>query len=240
MSEPESQPQSRRGTPLILVVEDEERVASFVRQSLGEAGFEVSVARDVATGGTRWELEAPDLVILDLMLPDGDGVDLLTSARQRGARTPVLVLSAKSSMSDRVSGLDAGADDYLPKPFGIEELLARVRVLLRRAKESHASVLQIDDLRIDFSSRRVLRANRLIFLSETEYRLLELLALNLGEPVSKRDILAQVWDDAERDDNVVEVYVSYLRTKLEWGRAKRLVHTIRGRGYVLSESDDVS
>ncbi|MFI5384606.1 MAG: response regulator transcription factor [Fimbriimonadales bacterium] len=232
-----SLPQRTTDTPLILVVEDEPNVASFVEQSLREAGYRVLVAGDAASAEGLWASDLPDLVVLDLMLPDRDGVELLRSARKHHRMTPVLVLSAKSSMSDRVSGLDAGADDYLGKPFGIEELLARVRVLLRR---SQAATFRCDDLLIDFSARRVTRADRLVFLSETEYRLLEFLAQHHGEPVSKRDVLAHVWDDADGNDNVVEVYVSYLRGKLEWRGAKRLLHTVRGRGYVLSETYDAS
>ena len=220
------------------MVEDEEHVASFVRQALDEAGYEVAVAGDAGSGERLWTTEDPDLVILDLMLPDRDGMELLDAAHQRAAKTPVLILSAKSAMSDRVKGLDAGADDYLGKPFGVEELLARVRVLLRRAKDTQPTILRCDDLQIDVISRRVTRGDRLIFLSETEYRLLELLANRQDSPVSKRELLAHVWDDPDRDDNVVEVYVSYVRNKLEWRGAKRLVHTVRGKGYMLSETGD--
>lgn len=223
--------------PLILVVEDEPNVSSFLEQSLREAGFRVVVAGDARTAEHYWSAEQIGLVVLDRMLPDRDGVDLLIEARNRGSQTPVLILSAKSSMPDRVRGLDSGADDYLAKPFGIEELLARVRVLLRRTQPAS---FRCDDLQIDFATRRVTRAGRLIFLSETEYRLLEFLAAQRGRPASKRDLLGYVWDDTERNDNVVEVYVSYLRNKLERGGAKRLLHTVRGLGYVLSEPYDVA
>jgi len=229
-----------REKPLILVVEDEEHVASFVQQALQEAGYDVLVAADAETGEHFWVGHDPDLLILDLMLPDRDGIELLDSPQRALSKTPVLILSARSAMSDRVKGLDAGADDYLGKPFGVEELLARVRVLLRRAKDSQPTVHKCDDLQIDVLSRRVTRGERLIFLSETEYRLLELLAQRRETPVSKRELLAHVWDDPDRDDNVVEVYVSYVRNKLEWRGAKRLVHTVRGKGYMLSETGDAS
>lgn len=229
------------GTPFakVLLVEDEARVASFITQSLEEHGCEVRLASTLADASEAWDGQRPDVVILDLMLPDGNGLDLLTRYRAAGDSTPVLVLSAKSSLSERVSGLDAGADDYLPKPFGVEELLARIRVLMRRSKDSTPSVVQCADLSIDFISHRVTRSGRVIFLSETEYRLLELLAKQQGKPVAKRDILGQVWDDAARPDNVVEVYVSYLRSKLERAGASRLVQTVRGKGYMLSETEDV-
>lgn len=222
----------------ILVIEDEARVADFVGKSLSEAGYTVQVAPDFQQGITAWAAGGIDAVVLDLMLPGGDGLDLLIERRAAGSQTPVLVLSAKSSLSEKVSGLDAGADDYLPKPFGIEELLARVRVLLKRGKA--LAPLSCGDLLIDLPSRRVTRGERVIFLSETEFRLLELLATHQGQPVSKKEILKYLWDDPERDDNVVEVYVSYLRGKLEWRGAKRLVHTVRGKGYMLSEVYDAA
>jgi two-component system, OmpR family, response regulator MprA len=224
------------GMGRILVIEDEVRVADFVEKSLGEAGYSVQTAIDYQGGREAWKTSGADAVILDLMLPGGDGLDMLRELRAAGDQTPVLVLSAKASMSERVSGLDAGADDYLPKPFGIEELLARVRALLKRGKVT--APLVCDDLLIDVLARRVSRAGRVVFLSETEFRLVELLASRHGEPVSKKEILKSVWNDPDRDDNVVEVYVSYLRGKLEWRGAKRLVHTVRGRGYRLWESPD--
>jgi DNA-binding response OmpR family regulator len=224
--------------PVVLIIEDEHRVISFLQQALNEADYDVLAAETKASGEQLWTSKKPDLVILDLMLSDGDGLDLLAKVRAQSMSTPVLVLSAKSSMADRVSGLDAGADDYLPKPFGIEELLARLRVMLRRAREPHQSVFECGDLKMDLVSRRVTRSGRVVFLSETEYRMLELLAASNGEPVPKREMLRHVWDDPDRDDNVVEVYISYLRNKLEWGGASRLIHTVRGRGYVLAESHD--
>ncbi len=208
-------------------------MASFVVRALTESGYEVVHASTVRTAERLWAERQPELVILDLMLPDGNGIDLLVAERSRGSQTPVLVLSAKSAMSDRVSGLDSGADDYLPKPFGIEELLARVRVLLRRERANGAGSLAIGGFCIDFDDRRVTLRGRTVFLSDTEYRLLELLAKNYRRPVSKAEILEHVWDDPQRDDNVVEVYVSYLRNKLERGKSPRLIHTVRGKGYVL-------
>ena len=167
----------------------------------------------LADAKSAWEKDQTDLVLLDLMLP--------------------IVLSAKSGLSDRISGLDYGADDYLPKPFSVEELLARVRAQLRRGQGSGPTVVKCGDLEVDLFSRRALLAGRLLFLSTTEFRLLELLANHVGHPVSKQQLLEYVWDDPDRDANVVEVYVNYLRNKLERGGAVRLIHTVRGKGYVL-------
>lgn len=213
-------------------------MAEFVLKALCEEGFEAAHAEGFEEGLKEIETFKPDVVILDLMIPGGSGLDLLQQLRQEGNGVPVLVLSAKSSMQERVTGLDAGADDYLPKPFGIEELLARLRVLLRRKGSNANNTIHVGPLKIDLSGRRVHRDERLVFLSDTEFRLLEVLASQKGQPISKRQILTEVWDDPARDDNVVEVYIRYLRTKLERRDGQHLIHTVRGRGYVLSESYD--
>lgn len=215
----------------ILVVEDEPAVAGFVRQALDEAGYRPRVARTLAEAESKLREEAADAVILDWMLPDGSGLDFVGRVKESGD-VPVLMLTARSGMGDRVAGLDAGADDYLVKPFGLEELMARIRALLRRRRSEAA--IRIGDLELNPTTRRVARGGRLLFLSTTEYSLLELLARRHGEPVSKAAILRHVWDDDGRDPNVVEVYVNYLRHKLERGGAPRLLHTIRGRGYALA------
>jgi two-component system copper resistance phosphate regulon response regulator CusR len=216
----------------ILIVEDEPRVSDFLRQSLSEAGYDATGAFTQRQGEALWREQSPDLVILDLMLPDGSGMDLLRQVRRHGLQTPVLILTAKDTLPDRVAGLDAGGDDYLAKPFPLEELLARVRALLRRAGQDGV-VYRCGDLEIDVRRRRVTRAGRVVFLSSTEFSLLELLAQSKGLAVSKVEILRQVWDDVERDANVVEVYINYLRHKLERGGAPRLIRTVRGRGYSL-------
>lgn len=217
----------------ILVVEDERSVSRFLEQAIAENGLTAVLAQNLASARTEWSDRDVDLVLLDLMLPDGDGIDLLREMRSKGVRTPVIVLSAKSELEDRVTGLDEGADDYLPKPFSVEELLARIRAHLRRSKEVPAPVVKVGDLEIDLFTRRALLDGRLLFLSTTEFRLLELLATHLGQTVTKKEILDYVWDDPDRDPNVVEVYVNYLRNKLERGSVPRLIHTVRGRGYVL-------
>jgi DNA-binding response OmpR family regulator len=223
----------------ILIVEDEASVSSFLEQALRESGLNPLVAPSLKSARAAWEKSSPDLVLLDLMLPDGDGLDLLQEWRKSGSHTPVIVLSAKSELADRVSGLDLGADDYLAKPFSLDELLARVRAQLRRLQDIPAKAVKCGALEIDMQSRRALLSGRLLFLSSTEFRLLELLATHLGQPVSKSQILEYVWDDPDRDPNVVEVYVNYLRNKLERGNAPRLIHTVRGRGYVLQKDPPV-
>lgn len=219
----------------MLVIEDEKSVLSFLQQALVESDFEPLLADSLTKGREMWSAHHPDLVLLDLMFPDGSGIDLLREQRSAGNRTPVVVLSAKSALADRVTGLDEGADDYLPKPFSVEELLARVRAHLRRAKDNPPSTVNVGPLEIDLFSRRALMDGRLLFLSTTEFRLLELLATHVGKPVTKTEILDYVWDDPQRDANVVEVYVNYLRNKIERGGAPRLIHTVRGKGYVLQQ-----
>ena len=211
-------------------------MSSFLEQALHESGYIPTVAATSTEANAALAASAPDLVLLDVMLPDEDGFSVLRRIR-KDSSVPVLMLTARDATDDRVKGLDAGADDYLAKPFKLEELLARVRALLRRG--GPAAVLhRVGDLEIDTATRRVHRGGRLVFLSETEYHLLEILARAGGEPVSKGDILREVWGNAGRDPNVVEVYVSYLRTKLDRDDLPRLVQTVRGRGYALREGSE--
>lgn len=220
--------------PRILIVEDEPAVAGFIEQALRESGYAAQVAPDANAANEAFASQAPDLVLLDVMLPDEDGFTVLRRLRSDSS-VPVLMLTAREGIDDRVKGLDAGADDYLSKPFRLEELLARVRALLRRGGPS-ATVYRVGDLEIDTATRRVHRSGRLLFLSDTEYRVLEMLARANGDPVSKGDLLRGVWGNAGRDPNVVEVYVSYLRTKLDRDDLPRLVWTVRGQGYALRTS----
>ena len=217
----------------VLVVEDEAAVSDFLRQALEENGYTVTVADRAEKGLVEAEKTQPNLVVLDAMMPGMDGFEFLKRLRTK-TDTPVLMLTALAGVDDRVKGLDAGADDYLAKPFRLEELLARVRALLRRSKADSTSV-SCADLHIDLITRRVTRGGRQVFLSGTEFSLLELLARHLDEPVSKAMMLERVWDDGERDANLVEVYISYLRSKLERGGLPRLVQTVRGKGYRLSD-----
>jgi len=219
----------------ILVVEDERKVASFVRQGLEEEGYAVDVAPDgamavdLALGGPAY-----DLVILDVMLPKLDGFAVLRMLREHRMTAPVLMLTARDSVPDRVTGLDQGADDYLTKPFAFAELLARVRVLLRRSTAQRAPVLQLADLRFDPATRRVTRGSREISLTSREYALLEYFLRNAGRVLTRPMLAEHVWGiDFDPESNVIDVYVGYLRRKIDRDRERRLLHTVRGAGYVL-------
>lgn len=221
----------------VMLVEDEQAVLDFLSQALQQSGFD-TIQLSTAEAALAYLKEAePNLVVLDVMLPDMDGFEVLRRIRAK-SKVPVLMLTARTSLQDRVTGLDAGADDYLPKPFMLEELLARVRALLRRSIQD-VTKLQYGDLVVDTASRKVTRNGRPIYLSVTEFSLLELLIRTPEAPVSKQTILEKVWDDTGyRDPNVVEVYVSYLRHKLERSGTTRLIHTIRGQGYMLGRPQD--
>jgi two-component system, OmpR family, copper resistance phosphate regulon response regulator CusR len=222
----------------VLIVEDEPNLARVVKQALDEAGYSAHAVHSRAEGEAIIASGALDMMILDVMLPDGNGLDLLANLR-RSSDLPVLILTARGGLDERIRGLDGGADDYLVKPFRLEELLARVRALFRRARGT-SETLALGELRIDFAARRVTQAGRVVFLSTTEYALLELLAKSRGRAVSKDEILRHVWDDAERGPNVVEVYVNYLRHKLERNGAPRLIHTVRRRGYLFDEAEELA
>ena len=219
----------------ILVVEDDRKVARFVRQGLCEEGHAVEVATDGAEA-LDFVLTEPayDLIILDVMLPGQDGFGVLKTLRTHKVAVPVLILTARDSVPDRVTGLDLGADDYLTKPFAFEEFLARVRALLRRRDVARAPILTIDDLVVDPATRRVTRGERRIELTARQYALLEYFLRNAGRVLSRPMIAQHVWGlgfDAE--SNVIDVYVGYLRRKIDRDRERRLLHTVRGAGYVL-------
>ncbi len=217
----------------ILIIEDEPGVSDFLEQALQESGYETEVAWDGEQGLEFLRTRRYDLAILDINLPGLDGFGLLKQVRADGISVPIIVLTARGDSVDRVKGLDLGADDYLPKPFELDELTARVRAITRRGI---SPTLRCDDLSVDTASRRVERGGRPIYLSQTEYRLLERLMRRVGVPVSKTEILRDVWEeDGMRDPNVVEVYIRHLRNKLEAGGAKRLIFTMRGRGYAVTE-----
>ncbi|MDX8398558.1 MAG: response regulator transcription factor [Mariprofundaceae bacterium] len=220
----------------ILVVEDEERVAQFIQKGLKEEGHAVDVSHDGEDGGFLAEVNDYDLILLDVMLPKKNGISVCREIRARGIITPILMLTARDSVEDRVRGLDAGADDYLVKPFAFEELLARVRALLRRRSESKTPTLLMADLELDPMSRQVSRAGKGIRLTTKEYALLEYLIRNPNKTLSRTLIGEHVWDmNFDPESNVIDVYISHLRNKIDKGHAISLLHTIRGQGYLLSE-----
>ncbi|ELR96646.1 response regulator transcription factor [Gloeocapsa sp. PCC 73106] len=220
----------------ILVVEDEVKLAQFIELELKYEGYSITVVHDGLAGLTTARETKPDLVLLDWMLPGISGLEICRRLRLTGDRVPIILLTAKDEISDRVAGLDAGADDYLVKPFSIEELLARIRANLRRTQEQNSEQLQFCDLRLNRSTREVYRAQRSIELTAKEFDLLEYLLTHPRQVLTRDQILERVWGyDFLGDSNIIEVYVRYLRLKLEAQEEKRLIHTVRGVGYVLKD-----
>lgn len=219
----------------ILVVEDERKVASFIRQGLEEEGHVVEVTRDGAAALDLLLDSTPyDLVVLDVMLPKRDGLDVLKTLRARGVRTPVLILTARDAVADKVAGLDLGADDYLTKPFAFEELLARVRALLRRGTDQRAAVLRLGDLTLDPVTREARRGRRRIELTAREYSLLDYFLRQPGRVLTRPMIAEHVWGlDFDSESNIIDVYIGYLRRKIDAPGEPRLLHTLRGTGYVM-------
>lgn len=221
-------------TSHILVVEDEAKLAKFIELELGYEGYQVTVAQDGLAGLTAARENNPDLVILDWMLPGISGVEICRRLRSTGNQVPAIILTAKDEVLDRVTGLDAGADDYVVKPFSIEELLARVRAHLRRTQEPDPQMWEYNDLILDRRSREVYRGKRLIELTAKEFDLLEYMIAHPRQVLTREQILDKVWGyDFMGDSNIIEVYVRYLRLKLEANQEKRLIQTVRGVGYVL-------
>ena len=223
-------------TPHILVVEDEAKLAQFIKLELEFENYKVTVAPDGFTGLSSAREIQPDLILLDWMLPGISGPEICRRLRQTGDKVPIILLTAKDEVSDRVTGLDAGADDYVIKPFSIEELLARVRANLRRDSEEESELLQFKDLTLNRSTREVFRDRRLIELTAKEFDLLEYLLSHPRQVLTRDQILERVWGyDFLGDSNIIEVYVRYLRLKLEQLNESRLIQTVRGVGYVLRE-----
>src|SRR3954471_23754458 len=219
----------------ILLVEDESRVASFVARGLREQSYAVDVARDGEQALYLAGNHEYDLLILDVMLPLRDGNSVCRELRSRNFGAPILMLTARAAIDDRVAGLDAGADDYLAKPFDFKELLARLRALLRRSKELRPPVARVADLALDTASHAVERGGKPVSLTGKEYALLEYLVLNQGRVVGREQIAQHVWDESfDPFSNVIDVYVKRLRAKLDTGHHPRLIHTRRGEGYLLS------
>jgi two-component system copper resistance phosphate regulon response regulator CusR len=222
----------------ILIVEDEPKTGEYLQQGLSEAGFVTDLVRDGFDGLHQATTETYDLVILDVMLPGLDGWKVLEAIRRFGKEMPVLFLTARDQVEDRVRGLEIGADDYLIKPFAFSELLARVRTLLRRGKANDPQVLKVADLELDLLRRRVVRAGHRIDLTAKEFALLELLLRRQGEVLPRSLIASQVWDmNFDSDSNVIEVAMRRLRAKVDDDFELKLIRTVRGMGYVLEASD---
>lgn len=222
----------------ILVIEDDSKTASAIRTGLRGEGYDAAVAKSSEDGHTLLTNEQFDLVLLDWMLPGRDGIEMLKSLRARGTKTPVLLLTARDTTEDRVLGLDAGADDYLVKPFAFAELLARVRALLRRAGDAEVFKRQVADLTLDVENRRVLRGTKEIAVTPREFDMLAYLVRHHGETVTRQMLAKDVWREPHRAtplDNVIDVHVAHLRRKVDEGQRVKLIHTVRGVGFVLRE-----
>jgi DNA-binding response OmpR family regulator len=231
-----AKPTGEKGVLRILVVEDERKVAKAIQEGLEGNSYAVVVAHTGEDGFFRANSEQFDLLILDVMLPGRNGIEVLSAIRKQGHRVPVLLLTAKDSVEDRVVGLDAGADDYLVKPFAFPELLARVRALLRRGKTESATILKMQDLEMDLLSRSVKRGARLIDLTAREFEVLEYLLRHQGQVVSREMLSRDVWKEHVRHtplDNVIDVFMGRLRRKVDEGVSPKLLHTVRGVGFVL-------
>jgi heavy metal response regulator len=220
----------------LLVVEDEKKVARFIKQGLEEEGYAVDVAHD-GEEGLRMGLDrVHDLIILDISLPKMDGLQVLRGLRQEKVGMPVLLLTVRAAIEDKVLGLDAGADDYLTKPFAFQELVARIRALLRRGGEAGPALLRYADLTLDPARRAVFRGDTKVDLTAREFALLEFFLRNPERVLTRTMILDRVWDyDFDPETNVIDVYVNYLRKKIDADRETKLIHTVRGAGYVLKE-----
>ncbi len=220
----------------ILIAEDEKSLNRIIAKQLKASGYSVDCAFNGEEAYDLISMTDYDAAVFDVMMPKIDGFSLLKKIRNEGNNLPVLFLTARDSIEDRVEGLDIGADDYLVKPFAFEELLARIRVLIRKNSVSNSNIITVSDLTVDISSRKVTRGNKDISLSAKEYELLQYLAVNNGIVLSREKIEDHIWNyDYEGGTNVVDVYIRYLRKKIDDGCDKKLIHTVRGMGYVLRE-----
>lgn len=224
----------------LLVIEDDPKIGAGLIEVLTREGYDTALCQSGEDGFFRWSSESFDLVLLDLGLPGRDGLEILTARRKLNAQCPVLILSSRDSIDDRVRGLMAGADDYLVKPFALAELLARVQALLRRSRTDLLLRLRVKDLHLDLMTRRVERAGRRIDLTAREFELLEYLMRHAGEIVSREMLGREIWKDVERAtplDNVIDVHVARLRRKIDADHSARLIHTVRGVGFSLAEAE---
>ena len=224
----------------MLVVEDEQKVANALREGLEGERYEVVVERTGEDAFFRMTTEAFDLILLDLGLPGRDGLQILTTLRNKGIKTPVLVLTARDALQDRVAGLDSGADDYLVKPFAFAELLARIRALMRRGRAAESPRLAVGDLTMDLITRKVTRSGQPVDLTVREFELLEYLMRYEGQVVSRETLARDVWKETARTtplDNVIDVHIARLRRKVDVDRPLKLIHTVRGVGFMLREGE---
>jgi len=222
----------------LLLIEDDRKAARLLAKGLQEEGFVVDVAPTGEDGEEKAAVNEYDLIVLDWVLPGKDGLAVCRALRAGATSTPILMLTARDSVADRVSGLSTGADDYLTKPFAFAELLARIRALLRRSRVAQPAVVRVADLTLDPATRRVTRGDGPVMLTPREYAILEALMRNAGEVVSRTRLTERVWDDAsEVLDNLLDVHVSHLRNKIDHGASVPLIHTIRGVGYRLGQPD---
>jgi two-component system, OmpR family, copper resistance phosphate regulon response regulator CusR len=225
------------GDMRLLLVEDEKKIANFIERGLKEQHYVVDVAYDGEKGGFLADVNEYDLIILDIMLPKVDGLSLCKEIRKKRSDVPVLMLTAKDRVTDKVRGLEGGADDYLTKPFAFEELLARVVALLRRKNSTKSTLLRVADLELDQLKRSVKRGGRDVTLTSKEYALLEYLMLHTGQVVTRTMISEHVWnEDYDSFTNIVDVYINHLRNKIDKDSKKPLIHSVRGSGYVLKEA----
>lgn len=220
----------------ILIVEDEKKVASFIKRGLEDDSYQVTLCYDGADGLKRATSGEFDLIILDCMLPKKDGLSVVNELREAGNQVPVLMLTAKGETADVVSGLDAGADDYLAKPFAFAELQARVRALIRRSEQDRGAEIRLADLRLDPVNHKVWRGQTEIFLTAKEYNLLAYMVRNAGNVLSRANIADNCWEyPFETFTNIIDVYINYLRKKVDGKFPNKLIHTVRGQGYILKE-----
>lgn len=219
----------------ILIVEDEPRVAHFIAKGLREQSYAIDLAADGNMAFYQLGINEYDLIILDIMLPQKDGFQICQEIRNQGIKLPILMLTARDTIDDRVTGLDCGADDYLAKPFDFKELLARLRALLRRVKDFRPAIIELADLTLNRQNHVLTRANRTINLTAKEYALLEFLLLNAGRLIKRDEISEHVWDEHfDPFSNIIDVYIRRLRKKIDEGFKPALIHTRRGEGYIIS------
>lgn len=222
----------------VLIVEDEAKVASFISRGLEEEGYKADVAYDGAEGLDRLKSSSYDIVLLDLMIPEIDGLEVLRRMRSWGIGTPVLILTAKSSKEDVIKGLDTGSDDYLTKPFSFDELLARIRALLRRSKQTDTRVIEYGHVILDPYNRKLSVDSKEVELTEKEFLILEFMLKHREQPLTRNEIAEYVWQNKSDSTNIVDVYINFLRKKLDSVSSRRYIHTVRGKGYILKEADE--